>query len=299
MVKTIDNDDLPVLISFSGGETSAFMTIHLWNKYKHNKKLIVAFANTGQENEETLIFVNKFQNEFNIPVVWVEAVINEEHGKGVTHKIVTYETASRNGEPFEAVIKKLGIPNQANPHCTRDLKKTPLMKYMKSLGIKKFHTAIGIRADEIDRMGDLYYPLVKQGVTKKHINYFWDNQPFRLNLKGYQGNCKWCWKKSFRKHLTIINENPEAYDFPKRMEKEYGNYINPNRKKIHKARGEVVELPIRFFRGNVSAEKLFEQAKGFTDFAIDDAKNNNYQTDIFNDFPLDISNGCSESCEPF
>ena len=52
-------------------------------------------------------------------VVWVESITNPEYRKGVTAKVVSFVTASRNGEPFEAMIKKHGIPNITQPHCTR------------------------------------------------------------------------------------------------------------------------------------------------------------------------------------
>ena len=148
------------------------------------------------------------------------------------------------------MIAKLGIVNTANPFCTRDLKATPMQHYLKTKGYKEWHTAIGIRADEIDRMGQYYYPLVPLGITKKHINYFWENMPFRLELKGYQGNCKWCFKKSIRKHLTIINENPEFYDFPKRMEEKYSTYQNPHRLEKQIKDNKVSEFPFYFFRNS-------------------------------------------------
>ena len=44
-----------ILVSFSGGETSAYMIYYLLKKYpKHKYKFV--FMNTGEENEETLIF---------------------------------------------------------------------------------------------------------------------------------------------------------------------------------------------------------------------------------------------------
>lgn len=219
-----------LVISFSGGETSAYMAQWLkYNKTQDYDRVFCVFANTGQENEETLEFVEMCDHFFNLGVHWIEANVIHGERKGSQFFPVTYDTASRNGEPFEEVIKKYGIPNATFPHCTRELKLNPIKAWLGFMGISDYHMAVGIRADEIDRMQadakekSLIYPLVKLYMTKPKVNEFWQAMPFRLELKGYQGNCKWCWKKSLRKHLTLINESPEMYDFPERMEELYAD----------------------------------------------------------------------------
>src|SRR5690606_2539766 len=107
-----------LLVSFSGGETSAFMAQWLWQHKKDEYKMIFVFANTGQENEETLEFVEACSKEFGFPVVWIEAVTNQKNGVGQSFKVVDFKTACRKGSPFEAVISKHGIPNTETPHCT-------------------------------------------------------------------------------------------------------------------------------------------------------------------------------------
>lgn len=282
---------MDLVISFSGGETSAYMAQWLKaNKAKDYDRIFCVFANTGQENEETLKFVDQCDKHFGLNVHWIEAVTHPGKRKGCTHKSVTFGSASRNGEPFEEVIRKYGIPNQAYPHCTRELKLQPIKSWLKSMGITDYHMAIGIRADEIDRMQadakdkGLIYPLVKLMITKPRVNEFWSNMPFRLNLTGYQGNCKWCWKKSLRKHLTLMNESPEIYDFPERMEAEHG------------LSGHNVDGTKRvFFRNGVSTKQLRELAKQPFTPAEDDARIY-LEPDLF-DYDLDAAGGCSESCE--
>src|SRR3990167_6661723 len=110
-MKSITEKANKLLISFSGGETSAYMTQWLLKEFKGWKEMIVVFANTGEENEKTLEFVNKCDKELGFNTVWVEAITNSIHGQGIKAKIVTFETASRNGEPFEQMIAKHGIPN--------------------------------------------------------------------------------------------------------------------------------------------------------------------------------------------
>lgn len=278
-----------LFVSFSGGETSAYMTLWCIENLKAKyDEILVMFANTGQENEETLEFVEKFSKHFSIPVVWVEAEVNPLKGKGTRHRVVDFATADRNGRCFEDMIKKYGIPNQAYPHCTRELKLQPMTSYLRSIGWKKkdYDVAIGIRVDEMDRMSpskdanNIIYPLIEyKEMTKPQINTFWKNQPFRLNLAGYQGNCKWCWKKSFRKHFTLMNESPEIYEFPSEMERKHG-LAGANRD----------GTPRVFFRQNTSTLRLI-QLKDEMDWkkAEDDS--------VVYDEYLDATAGCSDSCE--
>lgn len=284
-----------LLISFSGGETSAFMTKWLLeNARDQYDRMLVVFANTGQENEETLEFVRDCDEQFGFGTVWIEAVVNPIKGEATGYKVVTFETAARNGEPFEAVIAKYGIPNQAFRHCTYNTKRYPIEAYARSFGLrpKDYDLAIGIRADEIDRMSAtdkrrIIYPLISMvKTTKADINEFWLRQPFRLRLKDYQGNCKWCWKKSMRKHFRIINENPAAYDFPRRMEQVYGK-VGPEFEKDVKPEPEYRRT---FFRKNLSTVDLFRLAQGYVEPA--------QQMSIFDDW-LDVGAGCEESCEVF
>ena len=64
----------PALVSFSGGRTSAYM---LWRILQaHGGTLpddvVVAFANTGKEREETLRFVHECGSRWNVPIRWIE-----------------------------------------------------------------------------------------------------------------------------------------------------------------------------------------------------------------------------------
>ena len=95
-----------LVCTFSGGRTSAFMGKLLMDlpKYKDYDKLYV-FANTGKEREETLEFINNCDKEWGLGVVWLEAKISKEKGVGTTYNIVDFNTASRNGEPFEEMLK--------------------------------------------------------------------------------------------------------------------------------------------------------------------------------------------------
>jgi hypothetical protein len=290
-----------LLISFSGGETSAYMTQWLWNHMHHEYHIKIVFANTGQENEETLAFVEQCSQYFGFPVTWVEAVprvkfmgqilemCSEVFGLkwkgarlGTTYRKVNFTTACRDGEVFEKVIQKYGIPNQNAPICTRELKQRPIHAYAKALGWKDYYTAIGIREDEMDRVNDEWkenkflYPLIvkeMQPMTKQKINFWWSQQPFRLELKGYEGNCKWCHKKYINKLYKIAQEHPEAFDFPERMERLYENYVSESIVVTLKKKGKPkLELPIRFFRGNKSVADIKREALDFNGEVNDDTQ---------------------------
>ena len=94
-----------LLISFSGGRTSAFMArmIQVSPIYEKYKKHYV-YANTGKERQETLDFVKACQDNWELPIVWVEAVIDPEKGKGTRHRIVDYSTAILNTDTSEGQI---------------------------------------------------------------------------------------------------------------------------------------------------------------------------------------------------
>jgi hypothetical protein len=237
------------------------------------------FANTGQENKETLDFVQQCSEAFGFPVVWVEAVVDPESGKGTTHRIVDHATASRNGEPFEDVIAKYGIPNTATPHCTRELKERPITSYARRLWGTDYETAIGIRQDEFDRMNEnhkakrIIYPLIRDiPMTKAKVNFWWSQQPFRLRLKGYEGNCMACWKKSKPKLLTIAKQRPEAFDWVRSMEAKYGTFVPETRLRALRDRGEEPKLPTTFFRGNLSALDILSGAADFNGSVADDSQ---------------------------
>lgn len=254
------NDELS--ISFSGGRTSAYMTFKLLHQWAGN--VVVTFANTGCEHEKTLEFVNRCDKELGFNVVWIEADISQDRGVGVRHKVVSYETASRNGEPFEAFIRKYGIPNQTTPQCTTKLKQLPMESYNKSIGrirrpIPNYLTAIGIRADEADRMAAsagkerLIYPMIGWGTTKEDVHKFWKSMPFDLEIDNEAlGNCVWCWKKSFKKLYWLAQTNRWVFDFPSMMESKYLHH------KADSAAGRDGER--KFFRGFRTTSDLIRES---------------------------------------
>lgn len=315
-----------LLVSFSGGETSAFMAQWLNNHYEElgYENITFVFANTGIENEQTLEFVEMCDKQFKLNVVWVEADVQHGVRKGTGYIITDFENASRKGEPFEDVIKKYGIPNQAFPHCTRELKQAPIHAFAKDyFDGEKYHTAIGIRKDEIDRMNEKYkengfiYPLIHQNMipaTKPMINFYWKSMPFRLDLKGYQGNCVTCWKKADAKLYQIYKENPSAFDFMNDMELKYGNPNGriPKDKIIgyktvitDDEEEENYEIPIYeeiprseqrivFFRKHRSVQDIINEAKNWNGKIKNDSDYYNFQLDLLDGESCEVFSNCGD-----
>lgn len=284
-----------IVCQFSGGETSGMLRRFLGEYYKTHK-IITLFENTGKEDPKTLDFVHNCDKHFNWNVVWLEAVVyigiktdkkkhvytiekweaikkmarrlgftqsylnRLEHSQfpvATKHKVVDYYTASRNGEPFESVIKKYGLPNMVYKHCTRELKIRPKNSYIKSLGLKtgEYVTAIGIRSDENHRVSknlksksdeSIFYPFIDIfPVTKAIVKSFWERQPFQLGLSSIEGNCDLCFKKSIKSLVQLTRENPQKIVWWRKMGRQYATT------------GKSAHINPRFiFRGNLSAQDL-------------------------------------------
>tara|TARA_Y100001938_G_scaffold146596_1_gene225786 strand:+ start:102 stop:947 length:846 start_codon:yes stop_codon:yes gene_type:complete len=213
--------DANVLISFSGGRTSAYMLFKILEAQQFilPDSCKVVFANTGREMPETLDFVQRCGEEWGVPITWLEYT---KIGKRSTFKIVNHNSASRNGEPFELLLKGKGIlPNVHRRFCTQDLKVLTFKRYLKSLGWKKWINCIGIRGDEQrrikpskDNRWDNWYPLYHAGATKAIIMDFWKQQSFDLALWGKngvtpKGNCDGCFLKSEATLAMMFREHPE------------------------------------------------------------------------------------------
>ena len=265
-----------VLVSFSGGRTSAFLAQYL--KEKSKDELCFVFANTGKELPETLDFINECDLRWGLGVHWIEYDPQKEHGKKNWFKVVDYKTASRNGQPFDKFIKKERLPNAAYPNCSGRLKQYPIHNFVKHyIGWSDYYTAIGIRYDEKQRINwevanknKYIYPLTTDfPIDKKYIRSWWDNQDFDLGLKDYQGNCDFCWKKSDRKLVTMLRD---GYDIDWWVKHEINNDYS-------------------FFRNNKTALDLIEMSKDNRIRSVEDEhKINKMQKTIFDD--LDIEGRC-------
>lgn len=234
--------DGPTCISFSGGRTSAYM---LWRVLQSNGGLpadaAVCFANTGKEEEATLRFVRDCSERWAVPIVWVEY-----RNDDAMFAVVDFESASRDGEPFEAIIRKRKyLPNPVTRFCTSELKIRTMHKWLRAnwqaLGWDAaemdWGQMIGIRADESRRVSKIrarghstettkemmLMPLADAGVTLTDIDAFWRDQPFNLELPTHNGrtlagNCDLCFLKPAAQVASLIHEKPQRGVWWARME---------------------------------------------------------------------------------
>lgn len=226
-------------LSFSGGRTSAYMLRQVLDYNEDLSDLVVLFANTGKEHEATLEFVREVGERWGVPIVWLEYRDNDA---GFAQ--VDFDTASRSGEPFEALIRKRQyLPNPVTRFCTVELKIRTMHRYLKTLGWAEgddgWDQMIGIRADEHRRVAkirnrgtstetpkeSMQLPLADARVTVSTVSNFWRAQPFDLGLpstngKTLLGNCDLCFLKGGHQVFSIIATDRHRGAWWARMEAE-------------------------------------------------------------------------------
>ena len=255
-------------ISFSGGRTSAYMLKRIIDANGViPSNSVVCFANTGKEEEATLEFVRDCSQNWNVTIHWVE-YITEAPG----FRIVDFESASRNGEPFEALIlKKKYLPNPVTRFCTIEMKIRTISKFCKSIGLKigERDAWVGIRADEPRRLAKIgrdRCPLAVDGITAKHVGEFWKQNNFDLKLpnhggKTMHGNCDLCFLKGGSQVVSLINEKPERAIWWARMET------------LVQSSGQVIGKGARFRKDRPSYDEMMkytlDQASLFSDETIE------------------------------
>ncbi len=250
----------PTVISVSGGRTSAYLLYQVLqaNDGKLPEDSLAVFANTGKEAEQTLEFVKNCADKWNVEIHWLEFRPTKRK-----FEIVDFNTASRNGEPFEAMIDHYGkLPNTTMRMCTGQLKIEPIDRFVKErwkpLGHKYDDNCnwMGIRADEMRRSAKFdkrRVPLVVAGVTKHDVGKFWANYDFDLELPNVNGttnhsNCDLCFLKNEGVLMSLIRENPEKANWWIAQEEKTGMVFSVNtptykrKKEFAKSQTELFEF---------------------------------------------------------
>jgi 3'-phosphoadenosine 5'-phosphosulfate sulfotransferase (PAPS reductase)/FAD synthetase len=193
------------VINFSGGKTSALMTILL----KPTEDDIVLFTDTQREHPLTYKFIDDF-----------------EKNEGIKIHRVSYDGG------FDAYVRKVQfLPNQAMRICTAELKIKTAKRYLRSLGIQKFESYIGFRADEERRVKGYKqmfkkvipkFPLYEMGITKADVQQYWLSKSYTLDVPPILGNCDLCFLKGKGAIISILQHYPELADKWIADEKEIG-----------------------------------------------------------------------------
>lgn len=244
----------PCILGCSGGRTSGFLVRKVLDAYDNRlpSTVHIVFANTGKEDEMTLKFVERISIEWSIEITWLEYVnAYPKHD----FRVVNYATASRNGEPFDDMlkwkaryrreVKKLPpvLPNPAQRMCTGDLKMKTIARFARRLwNLKRpseFSAALALRADEPRRIdsarkrdnegGVAYFPLDVAEIVAADVLEFWKGQSFDLGIKSYQGNCDLCFMKNRESMDRLLRENPGRAEWWAQKEKESGQRFRNDR----------------------------------------------------------------------
>lgn len=187
------------VINFSGGKTSAYMTILTYRKGD-----IVLFQDTGREHPKTYKFINDFEAFEQIPVTRI-----------------SYKDSPT---PFSTMLEERKhkiIPNRVKRICTDELKIKTAKRWLRQHGIREFENFIGFRADEPNRVlrrkqkfKSVHdkFPLYEMGITKQDVNTYWKSKPYTLEIPSILGNCTLCFMKGKNAILAILREYPELAD---------------------------------------------------------------------------------------
>ncbi len=156
----------PAQIGISGGRTSGHMVYKILEAHggRLPTNVHLCFQNTGKEREETLIFIEQMAKRWGVHVTWMEwCRVYGQDAEAPWYRLVDFDTASRNGEPFTMMLeyyaayrkaeKNLApvLPNFSNNMCTAYLKIKVGEKHMRFLGYDQWDCVVGIRKDEPGR----------------------------------------------------------------------------------------------------------------------------------------------------
>jgi 3'-phosphoadenosine 5'-phosphosulfate sulfotransferase (PAPS reductase)/FAD synthetase len=232
-----------LMVTISGGRSSAMMARHIQTNEKYNKyNKVYVFCNTGMERIETINFLKNIVHYWNIDLKIIEGLYSNNLGIGVGYKLVDFDTMNMDALPFSEMIAHKnkgvfsGLPNQDAPYCSENLKTTPAKKYFDSIfGVNNYKKAIGFRKEdmpkritftEANKDEQRIFPLLTDfelPISQLDLNNFWNNEPFKLELHGMYGNCELCWKKSDNNLIENILFGTRFLDWYKNEELKYNS----------------------------------------------------------------------------
>lgn len=198
------------VISFSGGRTSAYMTLEV---LKIHPDAEVIFMDTGAEHPATYDFIRMFSTMFGVNITCIRCAPSEKYRGVPSYEIIPISDIKHDLEGWKRILAKYGSPYIGGAFCTDRMKLVPFTKYCNDkFGKGNYHRWIGIRADEPRRLSrkDGYSYLADISDSEKSdIIEFWSKQAFDLEIEEHLGNCVFCIKKSVLKIAAACKEEPE------------------------------------------------------------------------------------------
>src|SRR6478736_202073 len=199
------------VISFSGGRTSAFMTLEVLKLHPHAE---VIFMDTGAEHPKTYEFIRNFSRHFGIKITCLRVMPNARMRKASTYEQLTVDQIGPDLEPWRRMLRKYGHPYVGGAFCTDRMKTVPFTKYCDAwFGKGNYERWLGIRTDEPSRLGNrgpgFHYLADISDFEKQDVIDWWSVQAFDLGIQEHLGNCVFCIKKSLQKVALAAKDEPE------------------------------------------------------------------------------------------
>jgi len=181
------------IINFSGGKSSALMTILEYNPETD----YVVFCDTGREHDKTYKFINDFEAYENIPIIRLGG-----------------------SDAFENYLSKRNfeeIPNMMKRSCTVELKVKVARRWARQNIGMSYYNLLGFRADEPQRVAKnkkrwqqvtQLFPLWARGINKAQVNDYWSKKPYNLEIPSILGNCTLCFMKGKDRIINILRHDP-------------------------------------------------------------------------------------------
>ena len=114
------------VLNVSGGRSSAYMLRQVLDAHGGTlpERCEAIFANTGRKRAETLDFVAALSDRWHVPITWLEFDHEPDGRNGSKYRanVVTRETASLDGAPFDALLRVGWLPSVTLRICTSELK---------------------------------------------------------------------------------------------------------------------------------------------------------------------------------
>ncbi len=228
--------DDPAIISTSGGKTSALMAA-LYAEYGSGERREYCFWNTGREHPKTYRYLQRLGDY--LPMRYFEVRMPAEYGAGPSKmgfEEVSWDAMDRTGEPFRIFLDTIAQyrhvvkgeapigPNPVQRLCTAYMKAKLANHVAESFGWESFIQAVGLRADEPSRVAKIssrdtskmraIAPLSALGITKCHVEMFWDEQEFNLEIPPENGNCTACFLKDEADLAMVLSQpDPDGRDW--------------------------------------------------------------------------------------